>query len=109
MLGLAGRLSLAALVEVHDERELKRALGAGAELIGVNQRDLRTFEVDQQRALALGDVDPGGSGGRGRVGHPGGDDVGRLAGAGYQAVLVGETLVRVGGPAGGRGRRCSEP
>ena len=51
---LAEELSLAALVEVHDERELDRALVAGATLVGVNQRDLRTFEVDPELAARLG-------------------------------------------------------
>ena len=59
-LQLADRCSLAALVEVHDETELRRALDAGAALVGVNQRDLRTFEVDRQRALSLGAAIPAG-------------------------------------------------
>ena len=50
---LADQLGLAALVEVHDEEELARALDAGAGLVGVNQRDLRTFQVDHERACAL--------------------------------------------------------
>jgi indole-3-glycerol phosphate synthase len=95
-LGLAGRLSLTALVEVHDEPELKRALDAGAEVIGVNQRDLRTFEVDHQRALTLGAMIPAAVVAVAESGIRGGDDVARLAGAGYRAVLVGETLVRAG-------------
>src|ERR1035441_6924344 len=57
-LDLSGRCSLTALVEVHDELELRRALDAGAGVIGVNQRDLRTFEVDHQRALMLGGLIP---------------------------------------------------
>jgi indole-3-glycerol phosphate synthase len=96
LLGLANRLSLTALVEVHDELELKRALDAGAEVIGVNQRDLHTFEVDHQRALTLGPMIPSAAVAVAESGIRGGDDVGRLAGAGYQAVLVGETLVRAG-------------
>jgi indole-3-glycerol phosphate synthase len=93
----ASRLSLAALVEVHDEEELERALAAGAGLIGVNQRDLRTFEVDQERACALAARIPADviavaeSGIRDRA------DAERLAAAGYDAILVGETLVRGGG------------
>ena len=53
-------LGLAALVEVHDEEELDRALAAGARLVGVNQRDLRTFSVDLGRACALRRASPPG-------------------------------------------------
>ena len=66
----ADALGLAALVEVHDEDELARALAAGAGLVGVNQRDLRTFHVDHERACALASRIPRRGGGR-RVGHPG--------------------------------------
>ena len=55
---LAEALGLDVLVEVHDEEELERALAAGASLIGVNQRDLHTFEVDRTRALELGPLIP---------------------------------------------------
>jgi indole-3-glycerol phosphate synthase len=53
LLGLARRLRLDALVEAHDEDEVERALRAGADLIGVNQRDLTTFAVDPDRALKV--------------------------------------------------------
>jgi indole-3-glycerol phosphate synthase len=65
-------------------------------VIGVNQRDLRTFEVDHGRALELGALLPAGVLGVAESGIRGAEDVRRLAGAGYQAVLVGETLVRSG-------------
>ncbi len=94
LLALAGDLGLAALVEVHDETELDRALAAGADLVGVNQRDLRTFEVDRARALKLGERMPDGVTAVAESGIRDADDVERLAGAGYTAVLVGETLVR---------------
>jgi indole-3-glycerol phosphate synthase len=95
-LDLARQLTLTALVEVHDEPELARALAAGATAIGVNQRDLRTFEVDHQRALKLGAMMPEGVVAVAESGIRDGDDVARLSEAGYQAVLVGETLMRSG-------------
>jgi indole-3-glycerol phosphate synthase len=93
-LALSRRCGLTALVEVHDEVELKRALDAGADTIGVNQRDLRTFEVDHQRALQVGALIPDGVVAVAESGIRGGGDVRRLAEAGYLGVLVGETLVR---------------
>ena len=93
---LARQLELTALVEVHDETELGRALAAGAEVVGVNQRDLHTFEVDHQRALKLGGMMPDGVVAVAESGIRDGGDVQRLSEAGYQAVLVGETLMRSG-------------
>jgi indole-3-glycerol phosphate synthase len=91
---LALRLGLDALVEVHDEDELGRALAAGATLIGVNQRDLRTFEVDHERALRMAALFPEGVTSVAESGIRGPEDAARLSEAGYDAVLVGETLVR---------------
>jgi indole-3-glycerol phosphate synthase len=90
----AASLGLAALVEVHDAAELDRALQAGATLVGVNQRDLRTFEVDHDRACALGARIPSGVRAVAESGIRDADDARRLADAGYDAILVGETLVR---------------
>jgi indole-3-glycerol phosphate synthase len=96
---LAADLGLDALVEVHDEAELARALAVGATLVGVNQRDLVTFAVDTGRAVRVAPAMPAGvvrvaeSGVRDR------DDAARLAEAGYHAVLVGESLVRADDPA----------
>jgi indole-3-glycerol phosphate synthase len=90
----AGALGLAALVEVHDEEELDRALAAGARLVGVNQRDLRTFAVDHDRAAALAARIPRDVVAVAESGIRDGDDARRLADAGYDAILVGETLVR---------------
>jgi len=94
LVALARSLDLAPLVEVHDEGELERAVDAGADLIGVNQRDLRTFEVDRDRALRLGERMPEGVVAVAESGIRDAADVGRLAAAGYSAVLVGEALVR---------------
>jgi indole-3-glycerol phosphate synthase len=90
----AAALGMAALVEVHDGEELSRALAAGAGLIGVNQRDLRTFEVDQDRACALATRIPSDVVAVAESGIRDADDARRLAEAGYDAILVGETLVR---------------
>ncbi len=94
LLVLAEELSLDALVEVHDEAELERALAAGADLVGVNQRDLTTFAVDAGRATALAAHIPSEVVAVAESGVGGPDDARRLADAGYQAVLVGESLVR---------------
>jgi indole-3-glycerol phosphate synthase len=93
-LSLAERLHLDALVEVHDEAELARALDAGARMVGVNQRDLRTFDVDPERARRLARRIPDGVVAVAESGIGGSEDARRLAEAGYQAVLVGETFVR---------------
>jgi indole-3-glycerol phosphate synthase len=93
-LSLALELTLDALVEVHDEAELERALDVGAELVGVNQRDLTTFSVDTQRAERLVQQIPPEVVAVAESGIQGEDDVRRLADAGYQAVLVGESLIR---------------
>jgi indole-3-glycerol phosphate synthase len=84
---------------VHDEAEVDVALAAGATLIGVNQRDLVTFEVDTGRAERLAARIPDGVVRVAESGITGAGDARRLAGAGYHAVLVGEALVRSGDPA----------
>lgn len=91
---LARDVGLDALVEVHDDAELARALSAGAELVGVNQRDLVTFEVDRARAARLAPMIPADVVSVAESGIEGPADVARLAEAGYGAVLVGESLVR---------------
>jgi indole-3-glycerol phosphate synthase len=96
---LAGQLGMAVLVEVHDDEELERALGAGADLVGVNQRDLRTFEVDRARAERLAASIPPGVVKVAESGIGGAADAAALAGAGYDAVLVGESLVTAPDPA----------
>ncbi|MHB1518585.1 MAG: indole-3-glycerol phosphate synthase TrpC [Acidimicrobiales bacterium] len=83
-----------ALVEVHDESELVRAMDSGARMIGVNQRDLATFEVDGRRAEALARRIPGDVVKVAESGIQSPLDVGRLAEAGFDAVLVGERLIR---------------
>lgn len=106
---LAAELRLAALVETHDEREVERALAAGASIVGVNQRNLVTFEVDTDRAVRVAAVIPDAVAKVAESGIGGGVDAARLRDAGYDAVLVGESLVRSDDPAAAvrRLRSCS--
>ena len=96
---LARQVGLDVLIEIHDEAELERALAVEGDLIGVNQRDLVTFQVDQERAVRMAPQMPAGvvrvaeSGVRDRA------DGAALEAAGYHALLVGETLVKSGDPA----------
>ncbi len=93
LLALANSLGMQCLVEVHDETELGRALAAGVNIIGINNRDLRTFEVDIATTERLAALIPEGhtivseSGIRTRA------DIDRLSECGVSAVLVGEALV----------------
>ncbi len=95
---LARRVGLDALVEVHDEAEAETALSVGATLIGVNQRDLYTFEVDLDRARRVAAALPDHVTRVAESGIRSGEDVRKLADAGFSAVLVGETLVRAVDP-----------
>lgn len=91
-------LGMDALVEVHDESELGTALEVGATLIGVNQRDLETFEVDAQRAERVRSAIPGGVVTVAESGISSVEDTRRLRDAGFDAVLVGEALVTAEDP-----------
>ena len=96
---LATEIGLDVLVETHDEAEVERALLVGATMIGVNQRDLVTFQVDHERAVRMASVIPSGVV---RVAESGVRDVNdaqSLRNAGYDAVLVGESLVVSDDPA----------
>ena len=94
LLSLSSELGMAALVEVHDEVEMDVALGAGAAMVGVNQRDLFTFVVDPGRALRMAYLIPPGvvSVAESGIGSP--RQAAALEAAGYDAVLVGEHLLR---------------
>ncbi len=96
---LAVEVGLDVLVEIHDEAELELALAAEATLIGVNQRDLVTFEVDHDRAVRMAGVIPDHAVKVAESGVRGGADARSLEAAGYGAVLVGETLVTSADPA----------
>jgi indole-3-glycerol phosphate synthase len=107
LLELCRELSFGALVEVHDERELERALGAGASLVGINNRDLGTFVTDLSVTLSLAAKVPADRVLVGESGVRDAADVDRLGEAGVDAVLVGESLMRSGAAAIGAlvGRR----
>ena len=96
MLREAAVLGLAALVEVHDREELERALAAGAGIVGINNRNLKTLQVDTETTFALRPLVPPGaivvseSGQRTRA------DLERLAAAGVDAALIGEAIMRAG-------------
>ena len=90
----AGAHGLDVLCEVHDRDELARALEAGCDLVGVNTRDLRTFHVDLRTALDLAQEFPSGVVKVAESGIHSAEDVARLRDAGYDAFLVGESLMR---------------
>ncbi len=95
---LAVEIGLDVLVETHDEPEVDRALAVGATLIGVNQRDLVTFDVDTERAIRVGRALPDDVIRVAESGVRGPDDARVLHRAGYHAVLVGESLITAGDP-----------
>jgi indole-3-glycerol phosphate synthase len=90
---------LAALVEVHNEGEVETALGAGARVIGVNNRDLRTFDVDLGLTERLRKAIPAGVLVVAESGIHTADDARRMREAGADAILVGESLMRADDPA----------
>lgn len=99
LLEAARTVRLDALVEIHDETELAVAVAAGATLIGVNQRDLTTFEVDHERAVRMARAIPESAIRVAESGVRNEQDAHSLREAGYDAILVGETLVRAADPA----------
>jgi indole-3-glycerol phosphate synthase len=92
-------LGLAALVEVHDETELMRAIDSGARLIGVNNRNLRTLQVDIDGSYRLAGKIPAGVVGVSESGLSTRADLERLAAAGYRAFLIGERFMTDPDPA----------
>ena len=95
---LAVQIGLEVLVETHDEQELERALNVGATIVGVNQRDLITFEVDHARAERMASLIPPTVVRVAESGVRNADDARRLRDAGYDAVLVGESIVTSSDP-----------
>jgi indole-3-glycerol phosphate synthase len=95
---LAARYRMSALVEVHDRRELDVAIAAGSDLIGVNNRNLGTFEVTLDTSLRLAEHMPTGAVRVSESGIHDAADIARLRGACYSAFLVGEHLMKSGDP-----------
>ena len=94
LLAETARWGMAALVEVHDEAEVKRALAAGAQIIGVNNRDLRDFSVNLEATARLRPLVPSEAILVSESGIHDASDVARVAAMGADAILVGEALVR---------------
>lgn len=90
----AAALGLNVLCEAHDNEELSRALDAGCNLVGVNSRDLKTFHVNLQTALDLAEKIPQGVVAVAESGIDSGLEIARLRDAGYEAFLIGESLMR---------------
>ena len=91
---IAEELGLDALVEAHDEREVEMALNAGARIVGVNNRDLRTFEVNMQNSIRLRNMAPRDVVFISESGIKGFEDIRVLYENDVDAVLIGETLMR---------------
>jgi indole-3-glycerol phosphate synthase len=92
--GIARAQGLDVLCEAHDERELQRALDAGCDLIGINSRNLRTFEVNLETAFRLVEKIPATCVRVAESGIQSGADLARLRSAGYEAFLIGESLMK---------------
>jgi len=99
LISLAHEIGIAALVETHDQRELDRALACGARIIGVNNRNLDTFDVSLETSLRLRPTIPTDRIAIAESGIHTRDDVRRLADASFDGILVGESLVRAADPA----------
>jgi indole-3-glycerol phosphate synthase len=98
LIDLAGRFWMQCLVEVHDEEELRVALDAGAEIVGINNRDLRSFRTDLEVTERLARLVPGDKIVVSESGISRREDVVRVGNAGAHAVLVGEALVTAQDP-----------
>ncbi len=98
LIGVSRSLHMEPLVEVHSEEEAERALGAGAALIGGNNRDLATMTVSIENSLRIAPYLPEGILKVSESGIESSRDIERLRAAGYQAVLVGERLMREADP-----------
>jgi indole-3-glycerol phosphate synthase len=109
LLALAAELGMDALVETHDADEVRRALDAGAGIVGINNRDLATFETDLATTLDLLDEVGNDVAVISESGIRTREDVARLGAAGVHAVLVGETLLRAEDPGAAAARLSGVP
>ena len=91
---LTKELHMDALVEAHDEKEVLRALDCGAKIIGVNNRDLKTFQVDTGNSIRLRKIAPVDAVFVSESGIRTSEDIHRLRENDIQSVLIGETLMR---------------
>lgn len=94
LMAAAHRLGLDCLVEVHDQEELKRALAADAEIIGINNRDLHSFTIDKTTSERLAPMVPDGKVVVAESGLETREDIERLGKLGVHAVLIGETFMK---------------
>ena len=94
LIEMTGALGMSALIEVHDEHEMQRAIDAGAEIIGINNRNLHDFSVSLDTTLSLAQKRPPGVLLVSESGINKQDEIIQLAAAGIDAVLIGETLIR---------------
>lgn len=99
LLEVAARAGLAALVEVHDDKEARRAKAVGARIVGVNNRDLRSFNVDLETSVRLAPLLAEAEVRIAESGIHTPAQAAQMADAGYDAILVGEALVRASDPA----------
>ena len=96
--GIARSHGLDVLCEAHDEEELQRALDAGCDLIGINNRNLHTFEVNLETAFRLADKIPAACVRVAESGIHSGAEIARLRSVGYEAFLIGESLMKAEHP-----------
>jgi indole-3-glycerol phosphate synthase len=106
--GVARSHNLDVLCEAHDEEELQRALDAGCDLIGINSRNLHTFEVNLETALTLAEKIPDTCVRVAESGIQSGADLARLRSTGYDAFLIGESLMKAEHPGAAFARLMEE-
>lgn len=98
LLGLVRSLGMSALVEVHDEWELEKALAAGSDIIGINNRDLKTFDVSLDVSIRISKLVPQGKVVVAESGIGSTRDLKRLIDEGIYVFLIGEAFMRASDP-----------